>query len=307
MNTLHLKYAIEVARTQSFTQAAENLFMAQPNLSKAIKELEQSLDITIFERSTKGVMVTEEGSQFLEYARNVIAELERMNQISKRLKSNNIRICVPQSYSFNDCVTEFMKINKDVTLEVDVLQTTPLNALSEILYSNYRMAVIRVAEEDSRNFIKYCGDHNLKASMIWKYRAGAIISTRNQNANKQILTNESLKKMVRLCQREENLPYHIKDNRPRMDYKKSYISDLHTCTDIINSSCKYWMLDSPVTRATLKKNQLVQMKTEDETAMFDYFVFRENYDFSYAEKLFLDCVYSVKNTIDYIEKVNYQL
>ena len=98
MNTLHLKYAIEVARTQSFTQAAENLFMAQPNLSKAIKELEQSLDITIFERSTKGVMVTEEGSQFLEYARNVIAELERMNQISKRLKSNNIRICVPQSY-----------------------------------------------------------------------------------------------------------------------------------------------------------------------------------------------------------------
>ena len=49
------------------------------------------------------------------------------------------------------------------------------------------------------------------------------------------------------------------------------------------------------------------MKTEDETVMFDYFVFRENYDFSYAEKLFLDCVYSVKNTIDYIEKVNYQL
>lgn len=307
MNTLHFKYAIEVARTQSFTQAAENLFMAQPNLSKAIKELEQTLNITIFERSTKGVTITEEGTQFLEYARNVVSELERMNQISKKLKNNNLRICIPQSYSFNDCVTEFMKLNKDVTLEVDILQTTALNALSEIMYSNYRMAVIRVAEEDSRNFTQYCENHNLKASVIWKYRAGAIISTRNQNANKQILTNESLKKMVRICQREESLPYHIKNISYEEPYKKAYISDLSSCTDIINSSCKYWMLDSPVIKSTLKKNNQVQIKTEDDIIMIDYFIFRKDYDLSHSEKLFLDCVYSVKNTIDYIEKLNYQL
>lgn len=49
MNTLHLKYAVEVEKTRSNSQAAENLYMAQPNLSKAIKELEGSLDITIFE------------------------------------------------------------------------------------------------------------------------------------------------------------------------------------------------------------------------------------------------------------------
>ena len=48
MNTLHLKYAVEIEKTLSITQAAENLYMAQPNLSKAIKELESSLGITIF-------------------------------------------------------------------------------------------------------------------------------------------------------------------------------------------------------------------------------------------------------------------
>lgn len=58
MNTLHFKYAVEVERTRSITQAAENLYMAQPNLSKAIKELEDNLGITIFERTSKGTIPT---------------------------------------------------------------------------------------------------------------------------------------------------------------------------------------------------------------------------------------------------------
>ena len=61
MNILHLKYAVEVADTGSISRAAENLFMNQPNLSRAIKELEASLGITIFERTTRGMLVTPDG------------------------------------------------------------------------------------------------------------------------------------------------------------------------------------------------------------------------------------------------------
>ena len=56
MNTLYLKYAVEVESTGSISRAADNLFMAQPNLSKAIKELEAELGIAIFERTSKGVV-----------------------------------------------------------------------------------------------------------------------------------------------------------------------------------------------------------------------------------------------------------
>ena len=55
MNTIQFKYAIEVERTGSISQAAENLYMAQPNLSKAIRELEESLGFTVFERTPRGV------------------------------------------------------------------------------------------------------------------------------------------------------------------------------------------------------------------------------------------------------------
>ena len=51
MNILHLKYAVEIANTKSISRAAENLYMGQPNLSRAIKELEETLNITIFNRT----------------------------------------------------------------------------------------------------------------------------------------------------------------------------------------------------------------------------------------------------------------
>ena len=64
MNTLHFQYAVTVARTGSITQAAEELFMAQPNLSKAIRELEDSLGIEIFRRTPKGWCPPPKGKPF---------------------------------------------------------------------------------------------------------------------------------------------------------------------------------------------------------------------------------------------------
>ena len=76
MNILYLKYAVEVAKTKSISRAAENLYMGQPNLSRAIKELEESLGITIFARSPQGVKTTPEGEEFLSYAKNILRQID---------------------------------------------------------------------------------------------------------------------------------------------------------------------------------------------------------------------------------------
>ena len=97
MNTLHFKYAVEVERTSSITQAAENLYMAQPNLSKAIKELEDTLGIAIFERTSKGVVPTQKGAEFLEYAKNVLTQIEKMNSLKLPDRSDiqKFRVSIP--------------------------------------------------------------------------------------------------------------------------------------------------------------------------------------------------------------------
>ena len=56
MNLTHLRYMVEVERLGSITKAASALYMGQPNLSKAIKEMEREVGIPIFKRSAKGVV-----------------------------------------------------------------------------------------------------------------------------------------------------------------------------------------------------------------------------------------------------------
>ena len=64
MNTQHLQYIIEIERTRSISQAAENLFIGQPNLSRILHDVEQMLGFRIFERSTRGVRPTTRGTIF---------------------------------------------------------------------------------------------------------------------------------------------------------------------------------------------------------------------------------------------------
>ena len=65
MNLLHMKYAVEIARTNSLNKAAETLYVGQSALSRAIKELETSLGVTLFERSSKGMTLTHDGENFV--------------------------------------------------------------------------------------------------------------------------------------------------------------------------------------------------------------------------------------------------
>ena len=76
MTLNQLRYIIEVADTGSMTTAAKNLFIAQPSLSKAVAELEKEMGITIFARSNRGVYLTEEGTRFLSYARQITEQTE---------------------------------------------------------------------------------------------------------------------------------------------------------------------------------------------------------------------------------------
>jgi biotin operon repressor len=96
MNIQHLKYAVKVGKTGSITQVADNLYMGQPNLSKAIRELKSSMGIAIFKRTGKGVVPTKKGQEFLGYARSILSQIEEMESLYKSEKANKQRFCLVQ-------------------------------------------------------------------------------------------------------------------------------------------------------------------------------------------------------------------
>lgn len=101
MTLQQLKYVITVSETLNITQAAEQLFVSQPSLTKAIGELEKEMNIKIFNRTNKGVTVTREGDLFLTYARQVIEQTSYMEEQFKGGQFQNPQFSVScQHYSF---------------------------------------------------------------------------------------------------------------------------------------------------------------------------------------------------------------
>ena len=100
MNILHLRYAVEVARLGSLNKAAETLLVAPPNISRSIKELEADLGIVIFNRSAKGMELTPDGEEFLDYAQDILRRIEKMEQSYRdgSHKKRRFSISVPRAY-----------------------------------------------------------------------------------------------------------------------------------------------------------------------------------------------------------------
>lgn len=101
MTIQQLKYIIMVAEIGSITEAAKALFISQPSLSSAIREIEAEAKITIFSRSRQGVALTKEGLEFLGYARNVVQQMELLEDKYVTNTSEKIRFAVStQHYTF---------------------------------------------------------------------------------------------------------------------------------------------------------------------------------------------------------------
>ena len=77
MTLQQLIYAVKIADTKSMNKAATELFVSQPALSSTIRDLEEELQIEIFIRTNKGIVITTEGEEFLSYARQMV-ELNQM-------------------------------------------------------------------------------------------------------------------------------------------------------------------------------------------------------------------------------------
>ena len=131
MNLTDLHYVVEIDKSGSISKAAKELYVAQPNLSKAIKHLEREFGISIFERSSKGVKATREGQKFLEYAKRIIYEIEEMKRDCSDLGKENLsfKITVPRASYISSAFAEFIGMHGFLSWQVPAelrLQVRPV-------------------------------------------------------------------------------------------------------------------------------------------------------------------------------------
>lgn len=134
MTIQQLHYAITIAECGSLNKAAELLYIAQPSLTSSMQELEKELGITVFHRSGRGVTVTQDGAEFLLYARQIYSQYESlMDRYGKSQKRKKKFSVSTQHYSF--AVKAFVELVKTFdTLQYDfaIRETKTKDVISDV-------------------------------------------------------------------------------------------------------------------------------------------------------------------------------
>ncbi len=133
MTLTELKYLIAVADEKHFGRAAERSFVSQPSLSAAIKHIEQELGVRVFERSKRGVQLTEVGAEVVAQARRTLDEAARIKAVAKRGKGRyRLRLGVIHTiapYLLPELVKALRKIAPEISLDIEENMTANLDRL----------------------------------------------------------------------------------------------------------------------------------------------------------------------------------
>lgn len=141
MNTMQLSCFVEVAAQLSFSKAAEALHVSQPTVSHQIKALEDELDCALLVRSTRTVLLTDDGLAFLEYANDILdlaARAERRLKHKQRLSSLQLRIGVHDGLEAQLFFASALKrMNAEVEGFDPVIRMAPMSALRSMLENGF--------------------------------------------------------------------------------------------------------------------------------------------------------------------------
>jgi len=302
MNTLHFKYAIEVERTRSITQAAENLFMAQPNLSKAIKELEDTLSIEIFERTPKGVVPTKKGAEFLAYAKNVLEQIDKMERlyIPEDAGRQSFMISIPRGSYIAQAFTSFVSdLDAQKEIDVSVQETNSMQAITNITDYGYHLGIIRYQTDYESYFLDYLEEKKLSFEPIWEFEYLALMSQSHPLATAKKLAYSDLTRYIEIAHSDTAVPYLPAANIKKDKAKRCiYVYERCSQFDMLSSIPATYMWVSPIPERFLKLYGLVQRKCHAANHTYkDLLVYPSSYEFTNLDRKFIDELFASKNEV----------
>ncbi len=217
MNINQLKYVLEVAGSSSMREASTRLYISQPALSESIRELEEELGILIFERTNKGISLTDEGRDFVSYAKQAVGQYEILEDRYLARDSGRERFSVstqhynfaikaftavirgmqPKKYTFSIHETKTKEVLDDVRSlksEVGVVSFSGSNeAVIRKLFREYELEFTPLMRKETYVYVwkdhEFAGREEISIEEMRKY---PCISFDQSNDGRFYLTEEAM-------------------------------------------------------------------------------------------------------------------
>ena len=235
INLQHLYYALEVERTGSITQAAENLYMGQPNLSRAIRELEASLGMPVFHRSPRGIAPTDKGRQFLRRARSIVEQIRQAEAIfaSDGPEQLKLRLAATHTGDFAAAFARFAAdAPEDCGMELELRETELRSAIELVSDGTCAAAVVRLGADAERQ-LHSMRDRGLNAKPLGEQPELVTLSEKHPLAAKAELTPGELEPFtaVRFAV-THGAELHMHGSEP-LPARSIVVTDRNTCLSLL--------------------------------------------------------------------------
>lgn len=293
MTILQLKYVIALANASSMREAASHLFVSQPALSSTIKELEEELGIQIFERTNKGVKITDAGREFLVYAKQAVSQYEviedRYIENGKDKKHFSVSM---QHYVF--ALHAFINTVKKYDTEkyvYSVQETKTDEVLNNVKSLKSEIGIISYSESNEKVIKKLFREYQLEFTPLMTRNTYAYLWKTHPLAKKKKLSLEELAEYpcISFDQNSESEYYLTEEALSDYDFTKLIKSnDRATTAELMAELNGYSIGTGNMTESVALKDGFVCIKLKEEDPLTIGYIVRSNYTISDIGKTYIE-------------------
>ncbi|MGT2960665.1 LysR family transcriptional regulator [Streptococcus caballi] len=292
MRIQQLHYIIKIVETGSMNEAAKELFITQPSLSNAVRDLEREMGIEIFIRKPKGITLTKDGVEFLSYARQVV---EQTTLLEERYKSkSNVRELFSvsaQHYAF--VVNAFVSLLKGTDMsryELFLRETRTYEIIDDVKNFRSEIGVLFLNSYNRDVLTKMFDDNHLTYTSLFKARPHIFVSKSNPLAEKKLITLKDLEDFPYLSydQGIHNSFYFSEEIMSQIPHKKSIVvSDRATLFNLLIGLNGYTVATG-ILNSNLNGDDIVSIPLDVEETIDIIYIRHEKANFSKMGEKFID-------------------
>ena len=295
MNILHLKYALEVARAGSISKAAEALYMNPPNLSRAIRDLESSLGITIFDRTAKGIYVTPEGEEFLGYAKKILRQIDEVEQFYKTgiTPPQRFSISVPRASYISAAFTAFSRSLTAERAEVYYKETNAMRTLQNVIGGEYKLGILRYAVSFDKHFKEMLEEKGLAYELVTEFHYALLMSERHPLAGAETISRADLAGYIELAHADPfvpSVPLAVvkKEEQTGDAARRIFLFERGSQFELLSGNPETYMWVSPMPKEILERWGLVQRDCPENRKQYkDILIYRRDYKLTPLDQAFI--------------------
>ena len=285
MNINQIKYVLTIAGSSSMREASTKLFVSQPALSSSIRELEDELGILIFERTNKGISLTDEGREFVEYAKKAVGQYEILEDRYLSGDSSKERFSVSTQH-YNFAIKAFTTVIKDADPEefiFSIHETKTREVLEDVRTMKSEVGIVSYSKANEKILKKLIKEYQLEFTPLMKRETYAYVWKDHKFAGRKTISLDDLKDYpcVSFDQSDDSNLYLTEEAMADYDFKKMIRSDDRATTMEIIADLRGYSIGSGMLAEKDSTLQgLVSIKLEEEDPLTIGYIVRKGSELS---------------------------